>query len=111
MQPRAGFMLDGVGIVLQVLDVVFHAGVFVLQFLDLFLKLFVFDALLVKRGNPVSADDNVVSEKNCEGYGRSRGNTSAHPIGKTGNTNEVGVLYVLFHYAIWLSPLYCDARM
>jgi hypothetical protein len=100
MKAGAGFVLDGVRVVLQVVNMVLHAGVFVLQLLDLLLELFVFHALLFVGSDAVLTDDDVVSQKDCQRHCGSRGDAAAHAVEESGGADEVRALYDLFHSCV-----------
>jgi hypothetical protein len=109
VEARAGFVLNGVGVVLQVVYVLLHAGVFVLQLLDLLLEFPVFEALLFIRGDAVLANDDMIAQKDCEGDGCGRGNAATHAVCENGGADEIRVLCDLLHYSVrapGLKPLF-----
>jgi hypothetical protein len=92
VETCAGLVLDGIGVVLQVVDVLLHAVIFYLQLLDLPLQFLVFKTLLFIRGNAIAAYHDVVSEKDGERYGGGCGDAPTHAVGETCGTDEVRVL-------------------
>ena len=97
VQTLAGFMLDGVRIILQVIDVILHPGVFILQLLDLLLQRFVFYALLLVCGDAVLPEYDVIAEEDRQKDGGRCSKATAHAISKAGGSDQVRVLYGLFH--------------
>src|ERR1700744_947359 len=80
MQALTGFVFNSIRVVLQVIDMVLHATILVLQFLNLLLQLFIFYPFLLVSGDAVLSKDNVITEKDRQRNGCSRSNASAHAI-------------------------------
>lgn len=72
MELFARFVLDGIGIILQAIDVLADAGVFVFQLLDLVFKLFFLAMLAVPGGEAVAAIDDAPGESESESHGEDR---------------------------------------
>lgn len=97
VQALASFVLDGIGIILQMIDVVLHPSIFILQLFDLLLQGFVFHALLLVCGNAVLPENNVIAEEDRQQDSGRCSKAPAHAIGKAGSSDQVRVLYGLFH--------------
>jgi hypothetical protein len=74
----AGFVLDGFGIGLEVLDAVAQAGVVAFQILDLAAELLVFGALLVPDGQAVFSVDHVPGEQQRQADSDHRARRTPH---------------------------------
>lgn len=77
MQLLAGFALDRVWIVLEMLDVILQPIVLLLETFYLLMKFAVFDALLLVGCDTVASYDDVVSEEGGENYREGCGNAAA----------------------------------
>src|SRR5579862_7198012 len=80
VQAFAGFALNGIGIALQVLHVLFEVVVLLLQRFDLLVKLAILGTLLLISIQTVAAHDHVVSENESQHHGQAGRDATPHPI-------------------------------
>ena len=94
MQLFTRLVLDGVGIALQVVDVLVQALVFFLQLLHLLLKHLRLFPLVGERGEAVMAEDDTVRHDESEGSGRDGRSTPAPQVNAvfcgSGELGELG---------------------
>ena len=97
MQALAGFVFNGIGVVLQVINMVFHATILVLQLLNLLLQLFIFYPFLLVGRDAVLPEDDVITEKDRQHDGCCRSNASAHTIGEARGAHHIRIRYNFLH--------------